>query len=45
MARHLNDLTANRHRKSSRNAYLAILAVSLGVVGASVAWMNGLITL
>lgn len=45
VARHLNDLTANRHRKSSRNAYLAILAVSLGVVGASVAWMNGLITL
>lgn len=45
VARHLNDLTGNRRRTSSRSAYLAVLALSLGVVGLSVAWMTGLIPL
>ncbi|WP_328189120.1 response regulator [Marinobacter sp. OP 3.4] len=45
VARHLDDLTANRRRTSSRSAYLTVLALSLGAVGLSVAWMTGLIPL
>lgn len=45
VARHLDDLTTNRRRKSSRNVYLGVLALSLIVAGASVAWMQGLLPL
>ena len=43
VARHLDELTANRRRKSSRNAYLGILVGSLVIACASLAWMNGLL--
>lgn len=43
VARHLHDLTASRRRKSSRYAYLGVLAISLIVAGASVAWVQGLL--
>lgn len=39
VARHLDELAAGRRRASSRNTYVVILAVSLGVLGASMAWM------
>lgn len=45
VARHLDDLTTNRRRKSSHNVYLGVLALSLIVAGASVAWMQGLLPL
>lgn len=45
VAEHLDKLIARRRRRSSRNSYLGVLAVSLAVVGASVAWMYGLIPL
>lgn len=45
VARHVDDLTAGRRRKSSRSTYVGILAISLAIAGASVAWMYGLIPL
>lgn len=43
VARHLDELAADRRHKSARNVYLGILLVSLGVAGLSLAWMNGLL--
>lgn len=43
VAEHLDKLMTRRRRHSSRNAYMGVLALSLAVVGASVAWINGLI--
>ncbi|MGM0571837.1 response regulator [Marinobacter sp.] len=43
VARHLDELAANRRRKSSRNAYIGVLVASLGIVGVSLAWMNDLL--
>lgn len=39
----LHDLTASRRGKFSRDTYLGVLAVSLIVAGASVAWIQGLL--
>ncbi|MCK7543372.1 response regulator [Marinobacter bryozoorum] len=44
VARHLDELAANRRRKSTRNTYLGILLGSLVVAGISLAWANGLLT-
>ncbi|MFW5825456.1 MAG: response regulator [Marinobacter sp.] len=43
VALHLDEL--NRRRRPSRNAYIGILAFSLGILGTSVAWMYGLVPL
>ena len=43
VAEHVDKLIAARRRKSSRNAYLGVLAISVAVAAASLAWMNGLL--